>query len=141
MWPNFPVLYEINTWVWLVELSRQAGEKITLANVPDGELDRLASYGFDGVWLMGVWQRSPDGWQVALEHPGLQGEYRKALPDFARQDVVGSPYSVFDYEVDAALGGDEGLRVFRQRLQERGILLMLDFVPNHLAIDHRWRAE
>ena len=141
MWPNFPVLYEINTWVWLAELSRQAGEKITLANVPDDELDRLASYGFDGVWLMGVWQRSPDGRQVALEHSGLQGEYRKALPDFARQDVVGSPYSVFDYEVDAALGGNEGLRAFRQRLQERGILLMLDFVPNHLAIDHRWRAE
>ncbi|MEZ4768222.1 MAG: alpha-amylase family glycosyl hydrolase [Caldilineales bacterium] len=141
MWPNNPVLYEINTWVWLDDLSRRAGERITLATVPEAELDRLAGYGFDGIWLMGVWQRSPGGRQVALDHPGLQSEYRKALPDFTAQDVVGSPYAVFDYKVDDALGGDEGLAAFRQRLRERGILLMLDFVPNHLAIDHRWRIE
>lgn len=141
MWPNNPVLYEINTWVWLAELSRRASERVTLANVPEDELDRLAGYGFDGLWLMGVWQRSPGGRQVALEHPDLRGEYRRALPDFTPLDVVGSPYSIFDYSVDAALGGEEGLRAFRQQLRARGILLMLDFVPNHLAIDHPWRAE
>ena len=73
MWPNNPVLYEINTWVWLAELGRRAGERITLANVPEDELDRLAGYGFDGLWLMGVWQRSPGGRHVAVDHPGLQG--------------------------------------------------------------------
>ena len=140
-WPNNPVLYEINTWVWLAELGRRAGERITLANVPEDELDRLAGYGFDGLWLMGVWQRSPGGRQVAVDHPGLQGEFRKALPDFSDLDVVGSPYSVYDYRVDEALGGDEGLMAFRHRLRERGLWLMLDFVPNHLAIDHPWRAE
>lgn len=141
MWPNYPVLYEINTWVWLDELSRQTGERISLANVPDSELDKLAGYGFDGLWLMGVWQRSPGGRQVALEHAGLQGEYRKALSDYSPADVVGSPYAVFDYAVDPFLGGDEGLAALRGRLQARGLRLMLDFVPNHLAIDHPWLAE
>ncbi len=50
--------------------------------------------------------------------------------------MVGSPYSVYDYRVDEALGGDEGLMAFRHRMRERGLRLMLDFVPNHLAIDH-----
>lgn len=140
-WPNSPVVFEINTWVWLDELSRRTGDRVTLANVPEEELDRLASYGFDGLWLMGVWQRSLAGRQVALDHQGLQGEYRRALPDFTSLDVVGSPYAVYDYRVDAALGGDEGLAAFRHRLRQRAIRLMLDFVPNHLAVDHRWLAE
>ena len=71
-WPQFPVVYEINTWIWLQDLGQAAGAPVTLDQVPDSELDRLAGLGFDGVWLMGVWQRSPQGRQVALEHQELQ---------------------------------------------------------------------
>lgn len=140
-WPNNPTLYEINAWAWLEQLSRAAGQPVTLDSVPEAELARIASYGFDGVWLMGVWQRSVAGRRVAIEHPGLQGEYRKALPDYSEADVVGSPYSIPDYRVDAALGGDAGLASLRQRLAGLGMRLMLDFVPNHLARDHAWLAE
>ena len=139
-WPNNPLIYEINTWVWLDDLSRQTGRRVTLGRVPQAELERLAGYGFDALWLMGVWQRSPAGRQIAREHPGLQAEYRRALPDFAPQDVVGSPYAILDYRVDAVLGSDAELAALRGRLRELGLRLILDFVPNHLAIDHPWLA-
>lgn len=140
-WPKNPTLYEINTWTWLEQLSRQAGQSVTLGSVPQAELERIAAYGFDGAWLMGVWQRSPDGRRVAREHTGLQGEYRKALPDFSDADVVGSPYCVLDYQVDPALGGDAELAALRRRLADLGMRLMLDFVPNHFACDHAWTVE
>lgn len=140
-WPKNPTLYEINAWAWLEQLSREAGQPVTLDSVPDAELARIAAYGFDGVWLMGVWQRSPGGRKVAREHPGLQAEYRKALPDFGAADVVGSPYCIPDYGVDPVLGGDAGLASLRQRLAGLGMRLMLDFVPNHFACDHPWIAE
>ncbi len=140
-WPGFPVVYEVNTWVWLHDLSREAGRPITLANVPQAELDRLAAYGFDALWLMGVWQRSPNGCKVARAHPGLQMEYRRALPDYTSADVVGSPYAVQNYRTDRALGGDEELAALRERLRLLGLRVILDFVPNHVANDHAWVTE
>ena len=137
-WPRFPVVYEINAWVWMRQLSAAAGAPVTFATVPQAELERIASYGFDGVWLMGVWRRSARGRSVAREHPGLQEEFRRALPDYRAEDVVGSPYCVAEYTVDQTLGGDAGLADLRQRLDRLGLRLMLDFVPNHLAVDHHW---
>lgn len=34
-WPSNPTIYEINTWVWLQELSRRDQSSLTLADVPD----------------------------------------------------------------------------------------------------------
>lgn len=140
-WPKNPTLYEINAWAWLEQLSREAGQPVTLDSIPDAELARIAAYGFDGVWLMGVWQRSAGGRRVAREHVGLQGEYRKALPDYTEDDVVGSPYCIPDYRVDSTLGGDAELASLRRRLAALGMRLMLDFVPNHMACDHPWISE
>jgi hypothetical protein len=55
--------------------------------------------------------------------------------------VVGSPYAIHRYSVDPRLGGPFGLAAFRRRLAERGMKLVLDFVPNHVAIDHPWLQE
>ena len=133
-----PFIYEINTWVWLDELSRREGAPVDLAGVPGREWDALAGLGFDAVWLMGVWERSPAGIAIALENDGLVESFRRALPDFTTEDVVGSPYCVRDYPVDDHLGGPEGLAAARAALAERGIGLILDFVPNHVAPDHPW---
>lgn len=134
-WPSKPVIYEINTWVWLTTLSQQYQQDITLHNVPDAVLDALAEYGLDAVWLMGVWARSPKSRQLARQY---LHEYRPALPDIVPEDVVGSPYAIWDYTVDQHLGGPEGLAALRQRLRQRGIMLVLDYVPNHVARDHPW---
>jgi hypothetical protein len=137
-WRKNPLIYEINAWTWLADLSQKHGQRITLGNVPDAEIDALVRWGFDAIWLMGVWERSPAGRNVALNHPGLQEEFHRALPDFKPEDVVGSPYAVRNYVVDAHLGGPPGLAAIRQQLTARGLRLVLDFVPNHVAVDHPW---
>ena len=140
-WPKHPVIYEINAWTWLRELSRKYRQPITLKTVPAEEWDALAAWGFDAVWLMGVWERSPAGIRVARGHQGLQGDFRRALSDFTPDDVVGSPYCVHRYVVDEHLGGPDGLIAARWALANRGMRLVLDFVPNHVAPDHPWVLE
>jgi glycosidase len=140
-WPKHPVIYEINAWTWLEELSRRHRRPITLETVPAREWDALAAGGFDAVWLMGVWERSPAGIRVASAHPGLQEDFRRALPDFTPADIVGSPYCVRRYVADERLGGPEGLLAARWALKGRGMRLVLDFVPNHVAPDHPWVLE
>ncbi|HEX2569653.1 MAG TPA: alpha-amylase family glycosyl hydrolase [Polyangia bacterium] len=140
-WRKNPLLYEINTWTWLAGLTARLGRPVHLGAVPDEEWDTLARLGLDAVWLMGVWERSPGGRRVALEHPDLQREYRHALPDLRLADVVGSPYAVHRYRVDEHLGGPAGLAQAREQLARRGLGLVLDFVPNHVAVDHPWITE
>lgn len=137
-WPTNPRLIEINAWTWLHALSDRHQRAIHLGTVPDEDLDALAAWHLDGVWLMGVWERSPTGRQIARAHPDLQAEYHHALPDFQPDDVIGSPYAVRRYEVDPHLGGREALAALRRRLADRGLRLVLDFVPNHTATDHAW---
>jgi glycosidase len=134
-------LYEINTWVWLFELSRRYGKKISLSEIPEDEWDAIAAYGFDAVWLMGVWERSPAGIEIANQNKGLVDDFRRALPDFHPEDNVGSAYCIRRYVVDPHLGGPEGLAVARRELGYRGMKLVLDFVPNHVALDHPWATE
>ena len=137
-WPNHPIIYEINAWVWLHELGRKKKAPVTLATVPKKEWDSIAALGFDAVWFMGVWERSPAGRTISLGNQGLLTDFRRALPDFTEADNVGSPYCVRRYEVDHYLGGREGLAKARKELAKRGIRLILDFVPNHVAPDHPW---
>lgn len=137
-----PLIYEINTWVWLNELSRQRGERITLASVPDSEWKTIASLGFDTVWLMGVWERSPVGVRIARDYGPFQEEFPRILPNYnPDEDLVGSPYCVHRYRVDQHLGGPEGLATARKQLATLGLRLILDFVPNHVAPDHPWTSE
>lgn len=140
-WPQHPLVYEINTWVWLHELSLAHNRPVTLANVPAAAWDELAALHVDAIWLMGVWERSPAGIVVALENRGLMADFERALPDFTRVDVIGSPFSVRRYRVDERLGGPEGLAIARGELKRRGLRLVLDFVPNHVAPDHHWLRE
>jgi hypothetical protein len=141
VWPRYPLLYEINSWVWLSEISRKYGKRITFSSVPSAEWDAIAAYGFDGVWFMGVWERSPAGIAIANRNKTLLDDFWRALPDFRTEDNVGSPYCVRRYVVDEALGGPAGLAVARKELSKRGMNLLLDFVPNHVAPDHPWVVE
>jgi hypothetical protein len=131
--PARPTIYEINTAVWLRGRS--------LAEVSAAEWDALAALPVDAVWLMGVWRRSPAGLAIALADPGLMASFRAALPDVQEADVIGSPYCVREYTVDARFGGSEALAAARAELAARGLALVLDYVPNHVAPDHPWLAE
>jgi hypothetical protein len=137
-WPKHPLIYEINTWVWLDELSRREQRALNLASIPDADWDQIAALGFDAVWFMGVWERSPEGARISMRNKGLLEDFHRALPDFTAADNVGSPYCVRRYVVDDHLGGPSGLATAREKLAERGLRLILDFVPNHVAPDHPW---
>ncbi len=141
IWPRYPTLYEINTWVWLSELSLKTGTAVDLGSVPSAEWDAIAKFGFDAVWFMGVWERSPAGIAIANQNQNLVDDFRRALPDFKPEDNVGSPYCIRRYVVDKHLGGPEGLAIARRELAQRGMKLLLDFVPNHVAPDHPWVIE
>jgi glycosidase len=136
--PRYPSLYQINTRVWLTKLSRMRGRPATLDDVPDTELDRLAALGFDWIWLLSVWQTGLAGQHVSRTNPGWRREFEETLPDLKEEDVPGSGFAIADYRVHRALGGDAALARLRARLRQRGLKLMLDFVPNHTALDHAW---
>ncbi|MFD0686087.1 alpha-amylase [Actinomadura fibrosa] len=136
-----PVVYEVNTLVWLGEVERRHGRGAGLQDVPKEAWDELAVPGTDVVWLMGVWRRSPAGRAIALANAGLLASFREALPDVADADIAGSPYCVRDYVADERLGGEEGLAAARAELDRRGLGLYLDYVPNHVAPDHPWLAD
>jgi hypothetical protein len=140
-WPKYPVIYEINTWVWLQELSQEYKSSVTLAKVPKEKWDGIADLKVDAVWFMGIWERSPTGIAIANRNQGLLDDFRRALPDFRLEDNVGSPYCVRSYAVDKHLGGREGLTIAREELARRGLKLILDFVPNHVAPDHPWVTQ
>jgi hypothetical protein len=137
-WPDRPVIYEVNTAVWLGELSRAAGHPVTLGSVPDSAWDAVTPDGADAVWLMGVWDRSPAGLALAIANQGLMDSFREALPDLRTEDVIGSPYCARGYVADQRFGGPEGLAAARAALGSRGAKLVLDYVPNHVAPDHPW---
>ena len=140
-WPRHPVIYEVSTWAWLTDLRRKYQRLVDLATVPEEEWDAIAAHGFDAVWFMGVWERSPAGIDISMRNQGLLEDFRRALPDFSPEDNVGSPYCVRRYVVDGHLGGPEGLAAARATLATRGIRLVLDFVPNHVAPDHSWVSD
>jgi hypothetical protein len=135
---TYPSLYQINTRVYLTNLSRELGRAATLDDIPAEELDRIAGNGFDWVWFLGVWQTGAAGRSVSLQNPEWRHEFQTLLPDVSDQDVCGSCFSIRSYSVHSDFGGNSALERLRARVRERGMRLLLDFVPNHTAPDHPW---
>jgi hypothetical protein len=125
---SHPVLFQINTRVWL----RRFGPQASLADIPVTYWDSLKSQGVDLVWLMGIWQtvgvKQVHRYAMIEE---LQREYTRALPDWTSEDVIGSPYAVDEYRPAGTIGSWEELAAVRKQLHKRGMGLILDFVPNH----------
>src|SRR5215472_8938673 len=136
--PRYPSLYQINTRVWLTELSRKLGRTAMLDDIPDVELDRIAEMGFDWVWFLSVWQTGLASQQISRSNPQWRKEFEETLPDLKEEDIAGSGFAITGYIVHQNLGGDAALARLRERLRRRGLRLMLDFVPNHTGLGHPW---
>jgi glycosidase len=127
-WMPRLVLIAKNVYVWLHQLSRKCSRSIyRLDQVPDEELDLLANWGFTGLWLIGVWERSLASKRIK-EHLG-------------DPDAVASAYSLFDYQIASDLGGEEAYQNLKRKAWRRGIRMASDMVPNHVGIDSRWVIE
>jgi len=136
--PLYPSLYQINTRVWLTELARALGRPVTLDDIPDVQLDGLAGTGFDWIWLLSVWQMGLVGQRISRANPEWRKEFEETLPDLREEDIAGSGFAITGYVVPSALGGGAALARLRERFRQRGLRLMLDFVPNHMGADHPW---
>ena len=127
-WMPSLVLIAKNAYVWLDQLSKQYGRSMTrLDHIPDEELDILASRGFTGLWLIGLWERSSASQRI------------KQM--CGNPEAVASAYSLFDYQIATDLGGDDAHRDLSERAWKRGIRLASDMVPNHVGIDAKWVVE
>jgi hypothetical protein len=138
---RYPSLYQVNTRVWLTEISRGLGRPATLDDIPEPELDRVAARGFDWVWLLSVWRTGAAGARISRSRPEWRREFEETLPDLREEDIGGSGFAITGYTVADHLGGDAALARLRDRLHARGLRLLLDFVPNHTGLDHPWVQE
>ncbi len=124
-WMSNVVLMAKMVYVWLQQLSQVYGRPIiSLDQIPDAELDRLSGGGFTGLWLIGIWERSPASQRI------------KQL--CGNPEAIASAYSLYDYEIAADLGGWPALHNLKERAARRGIRLASDMVPNHTGIYSRW---
>ncbi|MCA9393681.1 MAG: alpha-amylase [Candidatus Omnitrophica bacterium] len=138
--PTPPYLYEINTMSFLIRMGDDE-RPLPLAKLHGDFFSGLRDRGFGYVWMMGMWERSPASRQEALDHPDLQREYTAALGNWEAADVTGSPYAVRRYQPDPRFGKWKDLKKFKEHLNGLGLKLILDFVPNHTALDHPWVSE
>jgi hypothetical protein len=136
--PRYPSLFQLNTRVRLTALGRELGRPATLDDLPDSDLDRIAEQGFDWVWLLSVWQTGDVGRAVSRTNAEWRREFEHTLDDLTEDDIAGSGFAIAGYTVHEALGGNEALARLRARMARRDLRLMLDFVPNHTALDHPW---
>ena len=126
-----PILYEISTRPWLYELSKKHGKEIKkLRDIPLEEFDYLKENGIEIVWMMGVWKLGTYGLEFDKKL-----DYSNVLPGWTQDDVIGSPYAIAEYTCNPEIGTDEDLIWLREQLHSRNMKLMLDFVPNHSAVD------
>jgi len=127
-WMPQVVLIAKNAHVWLEQLSRKYGRTIDrLDQIPDEELDLLARWGFKGLWLIGLWERSAASQKIKQ----LMGN----------PEALASAYAVYDYVIAADLGGEAAYQNLQGRAWQRGIRLAGDMVPNHMGIDSKWVME
>ncbi len=127
-WMSSLILIAKNTYVWMDQLSVQYKTEIkTLDQIPAEELDLIASRGFTGLWLIGLWERS----KASATIKKLCGN----------PDALSSAYSIYDYKISDDLGGDDAFFKLKKRAAESGIKLAGDMVPNHMGIDSKWISK
>ncbi|MDD5644717.1 MAG: alpha-amylase family glycosyl hydrolase [bacterium] len=127
-WMSKVVIIAKSTYVWLDQLSKKYSRAINkIDQIPDEELDRLAGWGFTGLWLIGIWERSPAS--------------QKIKQICGNPEALASAYSLYDYTISEDLGGEKAFQSLRDRAWQRGIRLATDVVPNHMGVYSKWVVE
>jgi len=135
---KYPSLLQVNTRVLMRNLSQSLGQAASFDDIQERELEEWAQKGFNWIWFLGVWQTGIASRQVARDRLDWLAEFQQVLPDFQQEDVCGSCFAITQYAAQSAFGGNSALERLRARLHRHGLRLLLDFVPNHTALDHPW---
>ncbi|MFA3782176.1 alpha-amylase family glycosyl hydrolase [Melioribacteraceae bacterium 4301-Me] len=143
-----PTIYEINTRVWIRKFdninsnrkSNDSASKVKLQetnfkNIPFSYWEHLKKLGIDYVWLMGVWKTCPSTIEKYCFEEDLKNSYTRALKDWKKEDIAGSPFAIDKYEINPLLGSKEDLLELKKALNKAGLKLILDFVANHFSVD------
>jgi len=127
-WMPRLVLIAKSVYVWLHQLSEKYGREISrLDHIPDQELESLARWGFTGLWLIGIWERSPAS--------------RRIKQMTGNPEAAASAYSIYDYIISHELGGRGAFENLKTRAASYGIRIGTDMVPNHMGIYSKWVIE
>lgn len=127
-----PSVYEINTRVWLRNFDTE-NKKAKISDVPFAYWQNLREKGFDFIWLMGIWDTSPLVVDDCCFQPFLVESYSRALKDWDKGDVIGSPYAINKYKFNPAIGSEKDFILLRKSMNKIGLKLILDFIPNHFS--------
>jgi len=127
-WKQNLVLIAKNTFVWMSQLSEKYNKPIKhLDQIPIDELEMLKSYGLNGLWLIGIWERSPASKRI------------KEL--YGKENAIASAYSINNYRITDDLGGEDAYLKLKTKANNVGLRLGCDMVPNHTGIDSPWVIE
>ncbi|MEW6196445.1 MAG: alpha-amylase family glycosyl hydrolase [Bacteroidota bacterium] len=132
-----PTLFEINTRVFV----KRFGADAKLLDIPNEYWEDLVRKGIDYVWLMGIWKTCSSTIDKYCFEDGLVNNYKRALKDWKKEDVIGSPFAIDTYNVNPELGDEESLLKLKSRLNKLGMKLILDFIPNHFSADTKLLRE
>jgi len=133
--PVHPALFEISTRPWLYQLSQKYARTIKLKDIPDSEFQYYKNQGIQIIWMMGIWSLGAYGLNHDRTDPGLLSTFNQVLPGYTKDDIIGSPYAITNYICNPEIGTDADITALRTKLHSMGMLLFLDFVPNHSAVD------
>ena len=124
-WMPNVILMAKNIYVWLDQLSKKYKREIkSLDQIPDEELDELARRNINGLWMIGLWERSSAS--------------KKIKHIMGNTDAVASAYSLYDYQIAYDIGGEDAYNNLNERAKARGVRLASDMVPNHTGIHSDW---
>ncbi|NMD39893.1 MAG: alpha-amylase, partial [Deltaproteobacteria bacterium] len=114
-WMPSLVLMAKSVYVWLHQLSVKYNRDISrLDRIPDEELEILSRWGFTGLWLIGIWERSPASKTIKRMTGNPEAE--------------SSAYSLYDYIIASELGGDDAFENLKDRALRYGIRMATDMV-------------
>lgn len=107
----------------------------TFADINNKALDALKTLGITHIWLTGVIRHSS---MTSYPELGI-----KSTNPLVTKGKAGSPYSIMDYydiDPDLAVNPQNRMTEFEEtvaRIHEKGMKVIIDFIPNHLAREYK----
>jgi glycosidase len=133
---NHRLIYQIDIREFIYRLRTEKNKNLKLTEIPDDFFSELQSLGIEFFWPIGIYEPSKASREISISMKELHRKYNESLLDWKEEDIIGSPYAITNYKIKKDFGGEEDFKKFRKKLKDKfNIKLILDFVPNHFAID------